>query len=68
VRSVLAEGLRHGANLLGRWARALQAASHARRRAVPQPMIEFHAPEGAGEGAVYVDGRLVGFIEGVKRL
>ena len=30
--------------------------------------IEFHAEAGAPEGALYVDGRLVGWIGGVNRL
>jgi hypothetical protein len=31
-------------------------------------MVEFHAEAGAPEGALYVNGRLVGRIEGVTRL
>lgn len=34
----------------------------------PVPMIEFHAEAGAPEGALYVDGRLVGTLPGVRRL
>jgi len=33
-----------------------------------EPVLEFYAEAGAPEGALYVDGRLVGFIEGVDRL
>lgn len=38
--------------------------------AVPsvEPTIEFHAESGAPEGALYVDGKLIGWLEGVKRL
>jgi hypothetical protein len=32
------------------------------------PMVEYHAEAGAPEGALYVNGRLVGRIEGVTRL
>ena len=32
------------------------------------PMIEFHAEAGAPEGALYVNGRLVGTLPGVTRL
>jgi hypothetical protein len=32
------------------------------------PYVEFHAEAGALEGALYVDGRLVGVLPGVKRL
>jgi hypothetical protein len=34
----------------------------------PEPVIEFHADAGAPEGALYVDGRLVGHVLGVNRL
>ena len=32
------------------------------------PVLEFHAEAGAPEGALYVNGRLVGHLEGVRRL
>lgn len=67
--------LRHGA------ARALQLASRVlarlawqlgrtprRRRPASEPMLEFHAEAGAPEGALYVDGELVGLLPGVRRL
>ena len=34
----------------------------------PDPRFEFHAEAGASEGALYVDGRLVGWLSGVRRL
>ena len=34
----------------------------------PEPRFEFHAEAGAPEGALYVDGRLVGWLSGVSRL
>jgi len=40
-------------------------------RAAPEsaaPVLEFHAEAGAPEGALYVDGRFVGHIVGVRRL
>jgi hypothetical protein len=39
-------------------------------QAQPQqpPVLEFYAEAGAPEGALYVDGRLVGHIAGVSRL
>jgi hypothetical protein len=52
--------------------RALDALAH--RVAVPVPMavtepqLEFHGDAGAPEGALYVDGRLVGHVLGVTRL
>ncbi|MEP7302721.1 MAG: hypothetical protein ABI699_14475 [Caldimonas sp.] len=36
--------------------------------AVSDPRFEFHAEAGAPEGALYVDGRLVGWLSGVSRL
>ena len=35
---------------------------------VLEPMIEYHAEAGAPEGALYVNGRLVGHVLGVQRL
>ncbi|MES2960721.1 MAG: hypothetical protein V4792_21200 [Pseudomonadota bacterium] len=32
------------------------------------PVLEYHAEAGAPEGALYVDGRLVGHLAGVSRL
>ena len=32
------------------------------------PLLEFHAEAGAPEGALYVDGQLVGHVVGVNRL
>lgn len=48
----------------------------ARRLAVPPaiaasplpPVLEFYAQAGAPEGALYLDGELVGWLSGVKRL
>ncbi len=33
-----------------------------------EPHLEFHADAGAPEGALYLDGRLVGWVQGVTRL
>jgi hypothetical protein len=35
---------------------------------VAEPVLEFHAEAGAPEGALYVDGLLVGHVIGVNRL
>ncbi len=32
------------------------------------PVLEFYADAGAPEGALYMDGKLVGWVPGVKRL
>jgi hypothetical protein len=37
-------------------------------RAPRAPQLEFHAEAGAPEGALYVDGKLVGWLPGVRRL
>ena len=34
----------------------------------PEPVLEFYAEAGAPEGALYVNGRLVGHLPGVTRL
>ena len=38
------------------------------RPADSEPLLEYHADAGAPEGALYVNGRLVGHVMGVKRL
>ena len=40
----------------------------ATRPVTEPPLLEFHAEAGAPEGALYVDGRLVGQVMGVNRL
>jgi hypothetical protein len=65
-RHGLASTLRRtGAGLV----RLAERLSHAqgRRRRLP-PELEFYAEAGAPEGALYVDGRLVGTLPGVTRL
>jgi hypothetical protein len=58
--------LLHGASaLLSRLAAALASVPPAARS---DPRFEFHAEAGAPEGALYVDGKLVGWLPGVSRL
>lgn len=67
LRQVAALALRHSSRLLARLARKLAA----RRRFahLPRPPeLEFYAEAGAPEGALYLDGELVGHLPGVKRL
>jgi len=67
---------RRGAAMLLRWASAslaraaqqLASAEHADPAVSRVPVLEFHAEAGALEGALYVDGRLVGHLSGVTRL
>ncbi len=60
----------HGASLgLQRLARQL-AAQPAASQPLDEvlPRVEYHAEAGALEGALYVDGQLVGLLPGVSRL
>jgi hypothetical protein len=65
ARAVAAALLRAAGRALDRLAERLAAAPH---RAVPLQSLEFHAEAGAPEGALYVNGELVGFVAGVNRL
>ena len=66
ARRLLAAALLRGASaLLARLAVGLAGEPVAVRS---DPRVEFHAEAGAPEGALYVDGRLVGWLPGVSRL
>ena len=67
VRRGAAIALRGASVALARLSRRLNAV-HAMRRARPAPELEFYAEAGAPEGALYVDGELVGYVAGVTRL
>jgi hypothetical protein len=63
---LLAATLLHGVSLLlGQLAFRLLPAE---RAAAGEPVLEFYAQAGAPEGALYVDGQLVGRLDGVSRL
>ena len=66
ARRLAARALRGASARLARLARRL----HAAERVHPpgEHLLEFYAEAGAPEGALYVDGRLVGVLEGVTRL
>ena len=67
-RHFLAHLLRRASAALARHARDVARPLHARKRRSQADMsVEFHAEAGAPEGALYVDGELVGYIE-VRRL
>jgi hypothetical protein len=67
-RRVVAHLLRSASSALARQARDVARPLHARqRRSQHDVSIEFHADAGAPEGALYVDGALVGYID-VRRL
>ena len=65
LRGLVAALLKRGSLVLAGWAADLTTAPSSPRR---EPIVEFHAEAGAPEGALYVDGKLVGWIEGVCRL
>ena len=75
LRQVAAASLRQASRVLARLARQLAAspavslaARQARAQARPLPALEFYAEAGAPEGALYLDGELVGHLPGVTRL
>lgn len=69
LRAVAAAALRAASRLLDRLARRLaQAPSRSASAAAGLPTVEFHADTEARDGALYVDGRLVGFLRGIRRL
>jgi len=59
-------GLRSASAALARLSRRL--AQPAGRAVRPLPQLEFYAEAGAPEGALYLDGKLVGWVRGVQRL
>jgi hypothetical protein len=65
ARDLAAELLQHASGVLARLASDLLREPAAPRG---EPRFEYHAEAGAPEGALYVDGRLVGWISGVSRL
>lgn len=67
ARSLVAALLASASAMLSRLAADLAGAPLAAPRP-SDPQLEFHAEAGAPEGALYVDGRLVGWLPGVSRL
>ena len=66
ARRLVATLLRAASRALAQMARQLRSVG--RRGPVREPVLEFYAEAGAPEGALYVDGRLVGHLPGVTRL
>jgi hypothetical protein len=66
ARRLAARILRSASAGLARLARRLAAPPIALRH--PEPRLEFYAEAGAPEGALFVDGELVGRVPGVQRL
>ena len=66
-RPLAASLLRQASLLLARLARKL-AVAPATPQSQSEPRFEFYAEAGAPEGALYLDGKLVGHLPGVTRL
>ena len=66
ARRALAAGLRSASAALARLSRRL--APSVSRAAQPAAQLEFYAEAGAPEGALYLDGKFVGWVPGVNRL
>jgi hypothetical protein len=67
LRRLLAAGLRSTSRALSRLARYLAVPVVPAPRRAPEE-LEFYAEAGAPEGALFLDGQLVGYLPGVKRL
>lgn len=65
ARHLVAAAVRAASRALDRLALRL---TRVERRVHAEPLLEFYAEAGAPEGALYVDGRLVGIVTGVNRL
>ncbi len=64
-RRIAAAVLRDAGRALSRLARRL---GRTRERVRGEPVYEFYAEAGAPEGALYIDGQLMGHVSGVNRL
>lgn len=67
ARRVAAASLRGASAVLARLARRLAVPAPAVAPPLPS-VLEFYADAGAPEGALYLDGKLVGYVPGVTRL
>ncbi len=65
TRRAAAAALRAASAMLARLARRLATRTTPRRT---DPRLEFYAEAGAPEGALYLDGELIGWLPGVTRL
>jgi hypothetical protein len=67
-RLLAAAMLRLGSSILNRVARRLAAAERRRNARYHGAILEFYAEAGAPEGALYANGVLIGYLDGVRRL
>lgn len=68
LRRLLATALRAASRTLARMARQISATEKRRAQARTEMVLEFYAEAGAPEGALYLDGQLIGYLPGVTRL
>lgn len=69
LRALAVAALLAASRVLDRWAsRLAKAHSRAAPPTIVPPAVEFHADVEAAAGALYVDGQLVGYLPGVRRL
>ncbi len=68
LRLLAAALLRGVSALLARVARRLAHSDRRAQRSQRPQVLEFYAEAGAPEGALYLDGQLLGYIDGVNRL
>ena len=66
ARRFVASSLRRASAVLARLSRRL--ARPAVQRVQTEPQLEFYAEAGAPEGALYLDGKLVGWVSGITLL
>ena len=66
LRNAVAAALRGTSRMLSRLARRISASKKVRYADVNH--VEFYAEAGAPEGALYLNGKLVGWVPGVRRL
>jgi hypothetical protein len=73
LRRLVASALRQASRWLARHAYRMQVADAARAAQLANEStlsgaLEFYAEAGAPDGALYVNGKLIGYLEGVTRL
>ena len=68
ARRFIAKLLRTASRALAKASRAMEVAEARRTPSPAVGVLEFYAEAGAPEGALYVDGKLLGYLPGVNRL
>ena len=68
IRRLVAAVLRAASRGLAQLSRSLSASERASQARQNEAVYEFYAHAGAPEGALYVNGELVGYLQGVTRL